>query len=441
MSPVHDHPQSIGRYTVESLVGAGAAGVVYRAHDPLLDRLVAIKVPRTGDITDDQMTELSADFYHEASIAGRFQHPNVVTIYDVGRDRGLDFMVMELVEGCSGRELLNTSQGLPVWDVLSIVYDCCRALDFIHYRGIVHRDIKPGNVLVGSARDHSKIADFSIAHRVDDVAYRGRGTLAYVSPECLTPGMPVDQRSDLFGMGATMYEFLTGNRPFGSSGSSTVDRILNEPPELIDASRLGIPESIVAIVMKALEKRAEDRFESALDFADAVYSAKRSLEVRGPDTAVAAGDAYVSLRRSEWFGSFAPEQVNEMLEVGETKMYSEGEAIVCEGEPGDAFYLLLHGSAVVVKHDQVIGRVSTGEFFGEIALVATETRSASVVAAEPVMVWKVGRALLDRASHSSRAGFYKVFLSVLARRLDELTRETAELRAASAAPGQPVNGC
>lgn len=430
MNPDQDHPQSIGRYTVESTVGAGAAGVVYRAHDPLLDRLVAIKVPRTGALTDDQMTELSADFYHEAMIAGRFQHPNVVTIYDVGRDRGRDFMVMELVDGCSGRELLRGSPGLPVWDVLSIVYDCCRALDFIHYQGIVHRDIKPGNVLVGTARDHAKIADFSIAHRVEDVTIRRRGTLAYMSPESLTPRMPVDRRADLFGMGATMYEFLTGVRPFGSSGDETVQRILNEPPDPIDASRLGIPEAVVAIVGKALEKRAEDRFESALDFADAVYSAKRALETQNPDTAN-AGDAYVSLRRSEWFGSFAPEQVNEMLEVGETNMHEEGEAIVREGERGDAFYLLLHGSAVVIKHGQVVGRLNTGEFFGEIALVATETRSASVVAAEPVLVWKVGRALLDRASHSSRAGFYKVFLSVLARRLDELTGKAAELSAAA----------
>ena len=290
--------------------------MVYRASDPLLDRLVAIKVPRRGILTDEQMTEVGIDFYHEAAIADQFHHPNVVTIYDVGRDRDLDFMVMELVEGNSGRDLIQTGSRLSVWDTLSIVYDCCRALDFIHYHGIVHRDIKPGNLLVTTARDRSKIVDFSVAHGLDEVPEEIRGTLAYMAPETLRRGGPVDQRSDLFGVGATMYEFLTGRRPFGSSGPEAIRRIRKEAPEALEGIRDDVPDKVLEIVHRALEKHVDDRYQSALEYADAVYSAKRSVEREGPTRGIDANDAYVSLRRSEWFGSFAPEQVNEMLEVG-----------------------------------------------------------------------------------------------------------------------------
>ena len=424
------HPSSIGRYAIESEVGSGAAGVVYRASDPLLDRLVAIKVPRRGVLTHEQVTDVGVDFYHEAAIAGQFNHPNVVTIYDVGRDGDLDFMVMELVEGSSGRDLIQSESQLAVWDALSIIYDCCRALDFIHYHGIVHRDIKPGNVLVSTARDRSQIVDFSVAHRLDVVPEGVRGTLAYIAPEALRRGAPIDHRSDLFGVGATLYEFLAGRRPFGSSGQEVVQRIRNEAPAALADIRDDLPDKVIEIVDRALEKNVDDRYQSALEYADAVYAAKRAVESEGPSRSFDTNDAYVSLRRSEWFGSFAPEQVNEMLEVGETEMHEEGDAIVREGEHGEAFYLLLHGEAVVVKHEQVVGRIGVGEFFGEIALVAAETRSASVVAAEPVLVWKVGRALLDQASDSSRAGFYKVFLSALAQRLEERTGDSVQLRAA-----------
>jgi hypothetical protein len=283
---------------------------------------------------------------------------------------------------------------------------------------------------VTTGRAHAKLGDFSVAHALDDVPADIRGTLAYMSPESFVRGGPLDQRSDLFGMGATMYEFLTGRRPFGSSGREVARRIRDEPPEAVNTLRDDVPEKVADIVHRALEKDVDARFQSALEYADAVHAAKRSLAQEGPARAIDASDAYVSLRRSEWFGSFAPEQVNEMLEVGEIEVHEEGDTIVREGERGDAFYLVLHGAAVVLKDGQVVSRIEQGEFFGEIALVASQTRSASVVAAEAVLVWKVGRALLDQASDSSRAGFYKVFLSVIVKRLDDRTGDSLRLRAA-----------
>ena len=423
-------PASVGRYLIESKVGEGSVGVVYRARDPLLGRAVAIKVPRSRDGGETAKSDLSAHFYREAAIAGRFSHPNVVSVHDVGRDGETDFMVMELVDGVSGRDLVQRSGTLPVWDVLTIVYECCRALDFIHYHHIVHRDIKPGNVLITHDRDHAKLVDFSVAHWIGETVDRVQGTLPYMSPEAFRRDANLDHRSDLFGMGSTMYEFLTGSRPFGSAGRETRYRILNFPAPAIELLRDDVPQCVCDVVERAMAKEPDARFQSALEFANAVHLAKRSISRQEPVVRADETDAYVSLRRSEWFGQFSPELVNEMLQVGETQMHERGEFIVREGEPGDAFYLLIHGSADVIKHGQVVGTVSAGDCFGEIALVATKTRSASVVASDPVLLWKVDRAVLDQASDASRAGFYEVFLSNLVGRLADMTGESVELKAA-----------
>jgi len=430
MTHSEEVPASVGRYLLESKIGAGSVGEVYRARDPLLNRVVAIKLLRPTADGETAKNDLGTAFYREASIAGRLIHPNVVSVHDVSRDGEWDFMVMELVDGLSGRELVRRYGTLPVWDALTVTYECCRAMDCIHYHGIVHRDIKPGNVLVTHGRDHAKLVDFSAAHWVGETVERIQGTLPYMSPESFRREARLDHRSDLFGMGVTMYEFLTGRRPFGSAGRETLERIINCPAPPIDLSRDDVPESVCEIVDRAMAKDPDDRFQSALEFADAVHVAKCSVALKGMESRLDETDAYVSLRRSEWFGEFAPELVNEMLQVGETQMHEGGQFIVREGEPGDAFYLLIHGSADVIKHGQVVGTVSAGDCFGEIALVASETRTASVVARDPVLLWKVGRAVLDTASDASRAGFYKVFLSNLVGRLADVTGESAELKAA-----------
>ena len=260
--------RTIGRYRLDSWLASGAMGEVYRGHDPVIDRPVAIKLLRRELVQALDGDAWLQRFRREAQAAGRRFHPNIVTIFDFGEEDDVPFLAMEFIEGDSLDQLLKKLGRLDVERSLSIMKQVLSALGFVHGIGVVHRDIKPSNIIV-QPDDHVKVADFSIA-RVDssDLTIVGDvlGTPAYMAPEQLA-GAPIDHRIDLFAAGVVLFEMLTGAKPFrGKSITEVMAHMRDRGPEDISVHTPEAPSALQEVFRKALAFEPEDRFSSAADF-------------------------------------------------------------------------------------------------------------------------------------------------------------------------------
>ncbi|MBI4697163.1 MAG: serine/threonine protein kinase [Gammaproteobacteria bacterium] len=270
---------AIGRYEIDRKVGEGASGTVYRCHDPALDRDVAVKLAHVETLGTEQLRQVVEDFRHEAKIAGKFAHENIVTIHDVVTDEAQPYIVMEYVPGCSLDDYLKATGPLELDEALAIAHACCRGLAYIHYHGIVHRDIKPGNIMYHPAHGIVKWMDFSVAHKMEEPPLRDTGTVAYMAPEHFDPARRISHLTDIFALGATLYRLLTGRYPF--SREHTAFQILHQDPEPIASLRPDVPAPAEAMIARAMAKADEDRYQSAAEFARAVAAVAREAF---PDT-------------------------------------------------------------------------------------------------------------------------------------------------------------
>lgn len=263
-----------GRYEIIRDLGKGAMGVVYLAKDPVIGRLVALKTLRAGAHADEEdVREFQERFVREAQAAGILTHPNIVSVYDIGTaEDGSSFIAMEYMEGRNLKEILAQGRPLSHTDVARVMMQIAEALDFAHERGIIHRDVKPANIII---RDNTvaKITDFGIAKIATSVAnltMTGQflGTPNYMAPEQVK-GAKVDGRSDIFSLGVCLYEALTRQKPFGGDSLTTISyKIVHEeytPPSKLDSR---IPESFDGVVARCLAKRPEDRYQRASLIAD-----------------------------------------------------------------------------------------------------------------------------------------------------------------------------
>lgn len=271
--------RQLGRYEVISELGQGAMGVVYRARDPLIDRIVAIKTINLG-LAQEEKDEYEGRFYQEARAAGRLNHPNIVTIYDVGKSGDIAYIAMEFLEGCELRDLMRDNGMLPVDQVLDIVAQVAAGLAYAHEHEIVHRDIKPSNIMV--IRDgHVKITDFGIA-RMASSAVRTQTGMVLGSPKYMSPeqvlGKTLDQRSDIFSLGVMLYEMLTGESPFmGENVNAIMFQTLNTVPVAPGKLNPRVPDMLNFIVAKALAKELDDRYQNAKDFATDLRACRDTL--------------------------------------------------------------------------------------------------------------------------------------------------------------------
>lgn len=269
----------LGRYEIIEELGRGAMGIVYKAHDPLIERLVAIKSINLHDLGEKQREEYEARFYQEAKAAGRLNHPNIVTIHDLGETGDMAYISMELMEG---RELHNVigEKRLPIDEVLNIAIQVAEGLAFAHQHGIVHRDIKPSNIMV--LRDnHVKIADFGIAQLESSLSLTQSGMIMgsplYMSPEQIK-GASATPQSDIFSLGIVLYQLLTGRRPFsGDNANSVMYQIVNEAPQKISSLNPDVPALLEIVISKCLEKELEDRYQNAKELANDLRSCREIL--------------------------------------------------------------------------------------------------------------------------------------------------------------------
>ena len=267
----------LGKYEIRRELGRGAMGVVYEAYDPMIRRRVALKTIRPDQLDTGRPDDVIARFRREAQAAGRLSHPNIVSIYDCDEDNGTWFIAMEFVDGRELKERFAADERFRAADIERIMTQILAALDYSHRQGVVHRDIKPANIFL-LADGTVKVADFGIAHiESSNLTQVGTvvGTPNYMSPEQIM-GSPVDGRSDIFSTGVILYQFLTGERPFAGSSTTTMQKVLNEEPLPPSTLNVQLPPAIDAVVRKALAKRADDRFQTAQAFAVALRAAMPS---------------------------------------------------------------------------------------------------------------------------------------------------------------------
>ena len=269
----------LGRYEIISELGQGAMGVVYKAKDPLIDRVVAIKTINLG-LALDEKEEYEGRFYQEAKAAGRLSHPNIVTIYDVGKSGDFAYIAMEFLQGRELRDIMNSGGLLSVEQVLDIAAQVALGLAYAHRHDIVHRDVKPSNIMVLSD-GHVKITDFGIA-RMASAAVRTQTGMVLGSPKYMSPeqvmGKEIDQRSDIFSLGVMLYEMLTGQAPFdGENVNAIMYQTLNTIPVSPSSLSSNVPEMANFIVAKALAKELESRYQTAKDLVADLRACRATL--------------------------------------------------------------------------------------------------------------------------------------------------------------------
>jgi serine/threonine-protein kinase len=254
----------LGRYEILGELGRGAMGVVYRARDPIIDRVVALKTINLA-LTGAALASFEARFFQEARSAGRLNHPNIVTIYDAGKADGVAYIAMEFLEGTSLREILDEQPPLSIQRILETVAQVARGLAYAHENGVVHRDIKPANIIVLRNR-RPKITDFGIARlgEADGVGSERAGSPKYMSPEQIRGDVTLDGRSDVFSLGTVLYEMLTGKPPFaGETVTEIMQAVLEHTPPVPSVVDAHVPPELDGVVMRMLAQRPDDRYPSA----------------------------------------------------------------------------------------------------------------------------------------------------------------------------------
>jgi len=325
-----------GRYEIIQELGKGAMGVVYQALDPQINRTIALKVLREDRVTSEDFVQR---FLKEAMAIGRLSHPNIVTIYDVGRDHGTVYLAMEFLEGRPFNDIIR-EQTLNPEQIAALAIQLAESLDYAHKKGIVHRDIKPSNIMM-TPDGKVKLTDFGIA-RIEDASMHQQtrageilGTPVYMSPEQVM-GQQLDGRSDLYSLGVILYELAAGSRPYSGENLASIFRAitLDNPKDPAEINP-GIPSGLGKLIMKSLNKKADERFQTGAEMASAFKDFLGSLQTvlrqdkpepgAKPYTAIisaivlilllAAGGYFISSRKNASDGSSAVEQVLELASL------------------------------------------------------------------------------------------------------------------------------
>ncbi len=411
-------PDRIGKYYVVHEVGHGSTGTVYLSHDPFYGRDVAIKLYHATVGDDAESRNARRMFMGEAKMVGKLQHPNIVPIFDAGEEDGRRYVVTEHVHGARTLSAYCRSGSLlPIDQVVSILYKCAKALHYAHSRGVVHRDIKPSNILLTQDGD-VRIVDFGIALVADSDVSRLEGVAgspAYMSPEQVQ-GLELDARSDLYSLGAVMYEMLCGQRPFRAGALGKLLRqVVQSEAESLRSIRPEIPEELEEVVKRALQKEPNNRYRTGTEFAAELTRVHQKL--RASQAEIDDEERFAVMRKLRFFHDFSHGEIREVMRAGVWTECQPGDSVLRPGDIDDRFYIVVSGTVRLSRGGDIIGRVPAGGCFGEAGYAEGSRRDTVVEAETAVTMLKVTATLLEQSSVSCQLRFHKVFVRELIGRL------------------------
>ena len=423
-------PVKVGKYEILDELGRGSMAVVYSAHDPFLDKNVAIKLVHSealnNEKTGDRFKRL---FFTEAHAASVLNHPNILRVYDANIEGEYYYLVMDYIpEAKTLGDYCKSDSLLPLRDVVNVIYNCAKALDYAHRQGIVHRDIKPNNIMQTRTRD-IKIADFSVAliNRDDYMETQIGGLLGsplYMSPEQITE-RDMTNNTDIFSLGVVMYELLSGRHPFSADNiNAIIHNITREDPLSLSEFRTDIPEQLESIMKRMLHKESVQRYSMGLDLASDLALIFQDLD--DMDNEDALKQKFEAIKNLRFFDSFSDVDIWELMRACDWHKYKKDEYIIQEGDEDHSFYILLSGIVSVEKNKLSIDHLQAGDCFGEMGYITKTKRTASVRSSSDVSLIQVNAATLDRANESTQLRFLKVFVKTLVARLTDTTSVLAK---------------
>jgi eukaryotic-like serine/threonine-protein kinase len=412
-------PAKLGKYSIIREVGRGSSGTVYLSHDPFYGRDVAIKLYNEAAADDEGEQHVTRKmFFNEAQMVGRLQHPGILPIFDAGEEDGRYYVVMEHIHGARTlAAYCRPDNLLPIDEVVKIIFAAARAMHYAHARGVVHRDIKPSNIML-TVQNEVRVIDFGIAFWRDTEvsAIRGvAGSPSYMSPEQVK-AEEIGPASDLYALGAVMYELLTGRRPFKASNlARLLHKIVFATPPPIHKLRQEVPEELEEVVWQAMRKKPEDRFANGLEFAAALTRVHQTL--RSTRDAIDGRERVAILRGLTFFHDFSHTEIRELIKAAEWREYSTHQDIVRQGDMDDRFYVIISGEVAVEVDGEQLGQLTTGDCFGESSVVPNARRQATIRALSPVTLLQVSSTMLETLSTSCQLRFNRMFLQTLIQRL------------------------
>lgn len=422
-------PQSIGKYRVLRRLGEGATSEVFLCRDEFNRRDVAIKRVRArlgGDALDARYSERF--FAAEAALVGRLHHPNVVQIFDAVDDPTEPYLVMEHVGGSTLRPFCRPDQLLSLELIVEIGFKCAMALGYVSRQGLIHRDVKPANVLTvhdaSGAITDVKVSDFGsvLNLRSDSTQVFRVGSLSYMSPEQLD-GSTLDARSDMYSLGAVLYHLITARTPFDApEQSALMNQIYNAQPLAPSALRSGITPAFDELVLRALAKTPDERFADWDEFAQALASLISNHHVpRGQLQGVLDSERFNLLRGLEFFANFGDVALWEVVHRARWQRFEKGHALFRRGEEGTTFHIVASGAVEVIRDGRTVATLTSGHSVGEMAYLAPSVdlrkHSTDVLVTTSTTTVSFTPETLAQVSPDCRHLFDAAFIKVLVRRL------------------------
>ena len=420
---------TIGKYRVIKKLGEGATSEVFLCRDDFHQRDVAIKRVRSSVLGDAVDGPVYARFFAaEAALVGRLQHPNVVQIFDAVADPTSPYVVMEYVPGTTLRSFCRADSLLPLELIVEIGFKCAMALGYVYRQGLIHRDVKPANILAltnaqGMVTD-VKISDFgSVLNMAADATQVHKvGSLAYMAPEQLD-GQALDCRADMYALGAVLYHLVAGRPPFDApSQAALMNLIYNETPTPLVGLRAGVSPAFDRVIQTALAKNPVDRFPNWDAFAQALSGLISDHQVpRGHLQGVLDSERFNLLRALDFFSQFGDVELWEVVHRARWQRFAFGHALYRRGEEGRSFHIMAQGSVEVYRNSKRVALLGAGTSVGEMAYLAPSPElrkhSTDVVVTEPATTISFTPEAMQQLSPTCRHLFDEAFIRVLVRRL------------------------
>jgi serine/threonine protein kinase len=436
-------PSNIGRYRVLRRLGEGATSDVFLCHDEFKGADVAIKRVRAwrdASHSGGAMSNMRDHFFAaEASLAGRLQHPNVVQIVDAVFDEEAPYLVMEFVPGVTLKHFCRADRLLPLDQIVEIGFKCAMALSYCFRQGLIHRDVKPANLLAvidefGQAID-VKVSDFGSALHLnaDSTQVHRVGSLAYMPPEQVEGG-DVDARSDQYALGAVLYHLIAGRAPFeASSQMALIHQIYSQAPKPPSELREGVAPEMDAVVLRALAKRPEDRFPDWDSFGRALSDlVAKQLIPLARFTEVKDSERFQLLRDLEFFADFGDIELWEVVRRARWRRYPLGHALYKKGSEGNTVHIVAMGKVQVQRDGRVVAELGVGTSVGEMAYLAPNPElrrhSADIRVIDVCTTVSFTPQLIGSLSGECQHRFDRAFIKVLVRRLHAAHEQLAHPR-------------